>query len=415
MVSTPSQSARAEPEPSPGLARHGPSRIVLIAGGGIAGLAAALALARRGIASHVLERRTAFAEEGAGIQIGPNGTRVLAELGVADFLEPMAAKPEAIVVMDGRSGARLTGLPLGAWMARRYGAPYWTAHRSDLHTALLQKVRGDPLVRLSMGVEAQTFRETGSGVTVETASVGTLDADALIAADGLWSTARAAITRRPAEPRYTGRSALRAVVPVDALPNQLDPKCTHVWLCPRAHVVHYPVRAGSEIAIVVIVDDREASTNWSTDVLPAWLQTHLPRVPAVLDTLLSQPKAWRKWSLYTLAASGAAPWTSGRSALIGDAAHPVLPFLAQGGVLALEDALVLASAIAGRRDDIPAALAEFERRRRPRAGRVARASRRNGQIYHLTGVLAAARNATLRRTSGARLMASYDWLYGWLP
>lgn len=413
MVSPLSQSAVTGPEQNAGLVSHGPTQVVLIAGGGIAGLATALALARRGLASHVFERRTAFAEEGAGIQIGPNGTRVLAELGVADLLEPLAAKPDAIVVMDGRNGTRLTRLPLGDWMLRRYGSPYWTAHRADLHGALAQKVLAEPLVRLSMGTDILSFRETGSGVLVETGAAGQVAGDALVVADGLWSTSRAVVCRRTTAPEFTGRAALRAILPADALPSALDAKCTHVWLCAGAHVVHYPVRAANEVAVVVIIDDRVSTTNWSDDVLPAWLRSHMPSVPPVLDQLLSQPKAWRKWSLYTLPEGGAAPWTFGRVALIGDAAHPVLPFLAQGGVLALEDAVVLAQSMASKPGDIPSAFVEFERRRRPRAKRVAHASRRNGQLYHLSGMLAAARNTTLRQIAGARLMAKYDWLYGW--
>ncbi len=210
-----------------------------------------------------------------------------------------------------------------------------------------------------------------------------------------------------------GRSALRAVVPASALPSTLERNATHLWLSPGAHVVHYPVRGGAEIAIVVIVQDREANTSWSTDVLPAWLRAHASAFPEPLTELLSHAKSWRKWSLFSVPAGGSQRWVRGRVALIGDAAHPVLPFLAQGGVLALEDAAVLARCLSDRRDDIPAGLVDFQRRRHARAARVARASRRNGQIYHLGGILASARDAVLRTTPPERLMASYDWLYGW--
>ena len=400
-------------DPEPGLAHRGPGQLVLIAGGGIAGLSAALALARRGVASHVLEKRAAFAEDGAGIQIGPNGTRILAELGVADVLEPLVARPDALRVMDGRSGLELTRMPLGRWMESRHGAPYWTAHRADLHAALMKSVRASPLVRLSMGAELAAIEDTGASVTLKAAHAGSWQGDALVAADGLWSMFRNAVSPGNGEPQFAGRSALRAVVPASALPAELEHNAVHLWQSPGAHVVHYPVRGGAEISIVLIVQDSEASTSWSTDVLPAWIPAHAPRFSEPLAELLAQPRAWRKWSLHALPGGIARRWVKGRVALIGDAAHPVLPFLAQGGVLALEDSSVLARCIADRRDDVPAALRMFEQQRWRRAARVARASQRNGRVYHLGGMLATARDAVLTRAPGERLIAGYDWMYGW--
>lgn len=398
----------------PGLARRGPGQVILIAGGGIAGLATALALANRGIASHVLERRAVFAEDGAGIQIGPNGTRVLAELGLADLLRPLVAAPEALRVMDGTNAQEIARLPLGRWLEERHGAPYWTAHRADLHAALSRRVREAPLIRLSMGVEAMEVSNDGNAVTLTATNGGSWRGDALIAADGMWSSTREMVFPNRPGPVFAGRAALRAVVASSALAPAIERNATHLWLSPGAHVVHYPVRGGEETAIVIIVEDGEASDIWSTDVLPAWLRPRTSRFPEPLAGLLSQPKAWRKWSLFSLPGASWRRWVQGRVALIGDAAHPVLPFLAQGGVLALEDAAVLARAIAGSRDDIPAALRDFERRR-TRANRVARASRRNGRIYHMSGRLASARDAVLRGMPPERLMQSYDWLYGWRP
>jgi salicylate hydroxylase len=185
----------------------------------------------------------------------------------------------------------------------------------------------------------------------------------------------------------------------------------HLWLSRGAHVVHYPVRAGREIAAVAIFDDDDESASWSTAVAPAWVEQRLAAFPARLRASLGAAEAWRKWSLFTL--PGGQRWTRGRVALLGDAAHPVLPFLAQGAVLALEDAAVLADCLAGGHESVEAALRDYARRRRWRTWRIAQASRANGRIYHLGGALAQARNAALRSLPPERVMAGYDWVYGW--
>jgi 2-polyprenyl-6-methoxyphenol hydroxylase-like FAD-dependent oxidoreductase len=392
-------------------ARTGGTEPVLIAGGGIGGLATAIALARCGIASHVLERRQAFHEEGAGIQIGPNGTRILQRLGVARALRAHVGVPEAICVRDGASGAELARLPLGRWIEKRHGAPYWVAQRRDLHAALLQVARAEPRIALSMGFAVAEVAANKDRVAVAAGSGHAWTGRALIAADGLWSAIRARIFLSEA-PRFAARSAARCVLPLSLLPPQLTRQETGLWLFPDAHVVHYPVSAGTELAVVVIVADEHDDEDWSAPVPPAWVEQRLPACATPLRELVATARTWRKWALHTLPVPQS--WTRGPIALLGDAAHPVLPFLAQGGVLALEDAVVLADALKGQ-DDVAWALKWYERRRRARAVRVAEASRRNGAIYHLSGALALARNVTLRVMPGQRLMASYDWLYGWRP
>jgi len=198
-------------------ARLGPPGPVLVAGGGIGGLATALALARYGIASHVLERRPAFHEDGAGIQIGPNGTRILRRLGVADTLRPHVGVPEALRVRDGRTGAELARLPLGRWIAMRHGAPYWVAHRKDLHSALLQTARAEPLIALSMGFDASEVASDAGHVAVAAENGQAWSGKALIAADGIWSPLRQLLFDAAA-PKFCGKSAARSVVPVDELP-----------------------------------------------------------------------------------------------------------------------------------------------------------------------------------------------------
>jgi salicylate hydroxylase len=382
---------------------------VLIAGAGIGGLAAALALANRGLASHVVEKRAAVSEEGAGIQIGPNGVHALRRLGIADALAPLTASPDCLRVMDGVSGRELTQLPLGAPIERRHGAPYWTAHRADLHAALLQAAAGQALITLSLGVEVTAAATQASRVKATCADGSAIEGRALIVADGLWSRLRERHFKAPPL-QYAGRQAYRAVVSADLLPSALSAASTHIWLSPDAHAVHYPVRQGQDIALVVVLCEPQTAPGWGQHVASTRLQQRFATHAPALRKLISQPDSWRGWPLMTL--PGPMVWTDGPIALLGDAAHPILPFLAQGAVMALEDAVALAAHIAAHPHDTPLALQRYAAERQTRTGRVARASLRNGRTYHLSGLMATARNAVLRAAPPQRLLASYDWLYG---
>lgn len=388
-----------------------PPDAVLIAGGGIGGLACALALARRGIASHVLEKRGSFSEDGAGIQIGPNGSRILQSLGAAPFLAPAACAPDAIQVRDAVTGVQIARLPLGAWIAARHGAPYLTAHRKDLHAALLEAAGHETLITLSTNAGVTGCVEELGGVRADLEAGGERHGRALIAADGLWSALRAGWAAG-GDLRPSGKVALRTVVSAGHLPAGLAANDVHIWLTVGAHVVHYPVRGASEHAFVIVIDDASLTEGWSTRVEPAFVKARTRSLAPSLRALLDSADTWRMWSLQELALPKC--WVSGRRALLGDAAHPVLPFLAQGAVLALEDAVVLADELAhAGRGEIAVALLAYQERRRPRALRVQAASRRNGQIYHLNGMLALMRDSVLRATPPALLMRQYDWLYGW--
>jgi salicylate hydroxylase len=384
---------------------------VLIAGGGIGGLALALALARRGVASTLLERNETFSEAGAGIQIGPNGMHVLTALGVADALAPAAGRPVAIRVLEATRGRQFASLPLGEWIAERHGAPYWVAHRADLQAALLARVRAEPRIEVLTGFEVVDVAGHGDAIEARSARGGTRRGRLLVGADGIWSRLREVVAPAVAL-TFSGRTAQRAVVPVDTVPEGIDCTAVCAWLAPGAHVVHYPIRAGREIAIVVVVEERFERHEWNTPAEPPQDKTAIRRLDRTLVGLLEASRDWRKWGLFECAELPA--WTAGPLALIGDAAHPVLPFLAQGGVLALEDAIELAEAIVCE-PSVSAALARYERARRPRAARVQAASRRNGRIYHLAGPMALARDTTLQWLTGERVMAGYDWLYGWRP
>lgn len=388
-------------------------RTILIAGAGIGGLAAALALARTGWFVRVFEKRAEAPEDGAGIQIGPNGSRILISLGVADHLHHLLAEPQAIRVMDGVTGRMLTRLPLGRDIAKRHGAPYWVLHRADLHAALRAAVARETRIGLEHAAEVSDALNHANGISLSLADGRRIEGAALIGADGLWSHVRNRIFAAP-PPTFTGKCAMRAVIPSESLPEHLAADDTTIWLRPAAHVVHYPVRGGQQIALVAIFDDTSIGETWAGTVDLATIAPRICAFPELLRALLAVPTVWRQWSLYQL--SGPTPWVRDRIALLGDAAHPPLPFLAQGGVMALEDAIVLANRLQGAAtEDIPARLRDYERCRRPRTTRVMDASSRNGRIYHLNGLMRSARNAVLQMTPPAHLMAGYDWLYGWRP
>ena len=389
---------------------------ILIAGGGIGGLALALALAHRGLRSTVLEREPVPTAAGAGIQLGPNAVRALQRLGVADALRPHVGEPEAIQVHDGASGRRLARLPLGRWIASRHEAPYWVAHRGDLHGVLLAAVAAHSLIEIRTGFEAVSVAQTAEQVTLTDTNGRCATAPIVVGADGLWSGLRQALMPEAA-PRAAGATATRTVLPA-ARAGAIADSVVGVWLSPLAHVVHYPVRQGRDIAVVVIAREPQAGQRRAWDARAD--ADRLPRRLAPFDAGLVRTLmpdgggdwAWREWTLYTLPPLPA--WSRGRIVLLGDAAHPMLPYLAQGGALALEDAVVLAELLASEPDPV-SALPRFETARAARARRVQAASLRQGRIYHLAPPLSWARDAVLGLLPGAWLMAGYDWLYAWRP
>ena len=383
----------------------------VIAGGGIGGLATAIALSQRGVDVRVCERRVAFPEEGAGIQIGPNGARVLAELGVEEFVRDKVARPDALIVHDGATGRELARFPLGDWIEQRHGAPYWTLHRRDLHHALRRRAEGDPRIVLSPGNEIVGFANDPEGVTAEGMNGEEHRASLLVAADGLWSRLRTQISGSAASLHPVGKTAFRSVAGANALPRELASNAVHIWLTAGAHAVHYPVNGGRDVALVVIADSTTADEGWDRPAAGEAVKQKTGVFAAPFRSLVERAPEWRQWSLYRT--QPLARWASGRAALLGDAAHPILPFFAQGAVMALEDAATLAARVASSNGDIASSLSAYEMERRPRLAKVAAASVRNGRVYHMSGPAAFARDTVLRMRSGARIMAGFDWLYGW--
>lgn len=384
----------------------------LIAGGGIGGLAAAIALAQRGVTVEVLERGAAFAAAGAGIQLGPNAVKVLRALGVADAVAAHACEPTALAVFGAGSGRNLTRMPLGAQIAARCGAPYWTVHRADLHRALAAAARADPSITVRLDSTVTSLQSALSDrVAVTLADGQKLEGSALIGSDGVWSNVRNAVA-----PQYShvasGWCAYRAIVPIDDAAG-LDTTIVGAWLSPDAHIIHYPIRAGRALNLVVVTRDAWSGQEWSATADPRRIAAATKSFSSTLRDVIMRAREWHQWSLPQPVMLG--QWHRGRIALLGDAAHAMLPFFAQGGAMALEDAMALAAAVAAKRDDLPAAFAAYHAHRRQRVARVQAASVRNGRIFHLSGPMALARDAAMKVTPGNMLMSRFDWLYGATP
>ncbi|MGH6825029.1 FAD-dependent monooxygenase [Methyloceanibacter sp.] len=391
------------------MTKPGPHSRALIVGGGIGGLTTALAFARNGMSSTVLER-SAFAEEtGAGIQLGPNATHALAELGVLDAIAAAAFTPDVLRLFDGLSGASLASVPLGRVAEERYGAPYLTLHRADLHAGLLAACRGDGAIELRTGFEVTEAETLAEPVFVRGADGTRIEGSALVAADGLWSRLRDRIAP-DAGLRFSGATAWRALLPRREAQAPFDAPEVGLWLGPRAHLVHYPVRGGKDLNIVAVVEGGSAKQGWSRRAEADVLLRSFQRWAQPAKDLLEMVETWRCWSLIRL--KPLPRWTDGRMALLGDAAHPVLPYLAQGAALAIEDAVVLAASLKAAGGDALAAFPRYQSLRMERAARVQAQAARFGRIYHLRGPLAFARNFLLGRRRPESLLQSFDWLYG---
>jgi 2-polyprenyl-6-methoxyphenol hydroxylase-like FAD-dependent oxidoreductase len=393
------------------------SRTVLIAGAGIGGLTAALALARSGFRALVLEQAERLEETGAGIQLSPNATRILIGLGLADRLAPHVVAPTAIRVLGGRSGREIVRIPLGSEAAQHYGAPYWVIHRGDLQAALADAVAQDLNVVLRLGMSMEDFATHPHGVTVSArgaTGLWTEHGHALIAADGLWSAARARIASK-ALPRFAGRTAWRALVPVSQVAPEFREPLVHLWLGRDAHMVHYPVKGGKLINIVAITADDWSGPGWSEAASRVDLLQRVSsrRWAPQAHSVFRAPDAWLKWALYET--EPLARFAQGAAALLGDAAHAMLPFLAQGAAMAIEDAAVAAQCLARMPDNPTVAWESYCAIRRGRTRKVQRLAARNGKRYHRTGAAAMLRNTAMRLVGGKRLLQNYDWLYDWRP
>ncbi len=382
----------------------------LIAGGGIAGLAAALGLARAGLPSRLFEQSPVFEEVGAGLQMSPNGVAALRHLGAWDAVAPNCVIPSEIHVRDGRSGGLLQRIRLGKAFEERFGAPYRVCHRADLLGGLLAAAQNLPSITLETGARV-TGAETGPAARLLLADGSAIPGAAIIAADGIRSTLRTLISG-PAAPVHRGHTIFRALIPLQDVPPEIEADCVTLWLYPGGHVVHYAVSNWRSFNIVAAVDAKNEGEGWSTQALQSELLPRFAQACDALALLLEAPAAWLKWQGADL--PGIPRWARDNALLLGDAAHATLPYLAQGAVMSLEDACTLSRELS--RGLAPAsAFVNIENTRRERTSRIQEQSRRMGRVYHAKGALALARNAMLRYGGSSPALRRMEWIYRWQP
>ena len=385
---------------------------VAIAGGGIGGLAAALALSRSSCDVSLFEKAAAFNEIGAGVQLGPNVTRILDAWGLLDSLRQAAAVPERLQVRSAISSKVQGELRLGQTMLTRYGAPYLTLHRADLHGVLLQAVK-QTSAAIQTTRAIQSFQQTEEGMSIQ-AGDDMHNFEVLVGADGLWSNTRQQLLGS-GFPRRTGHLAYRALIKQTDLPEQLRSQNVTAWLGPNMHAVHYPVRGGEWLNIVAFIHGSAPGDfqNWDHSANAANLKAAFQGICAFLQDLLQAVPDWRLWIMHDRPPlQGAHQMAQGRIALLGDAAHPMRPYLAQGAGMAIEDAAELGIALKGATpQNAPTALQHYAANRWQRNARVQARALRNGQIFHATGPVRLGRDVAMK-LMGERLL-DMPWLYGY--
>ena len=384
----------------------------LIIGGGIGGLAAALACSRTGAQVALFERAAAITEVGAGIQLGPNVVKILHDWGLKDALAGVAAFPDHLQVRSAMTGSELGVLRLGAVTVQKYGAPYVTIHRADMHALLMSAVHKQSGVQLNLDSEVLSFAQHQAGVSLQVVDGREVQGDVLVGADGGWSRVRQQLLNDGLL-HPTGHLAYRAMVPQSSLPERLRSQQITAWLGPKLHVVQYPVRGGAWLNVVAIVHGRTQGDpqNWDHSANAMELQRMMAATCAPLQGLIEAIEYWRLWALNIRPPMrGAHEHAQGRVALLGDAAHPMLPYLAQGAGMAIEDAHCLAQALSQGAGDVPTALKDYAERRWQRNARVQAGAIRNGQVFHATGPLRLGRDIAMKLL-GERLL-DLPWLYG---
>jgi salicylate hydroxylase len=394
------------------------SRTVFVAGAGIGGLTASLALAAKGFRIVILEKADRLEEVGAGLQLSPNASRVLCDLGVQDALAGRAVTPEAISLISARGG-EVIRLPLGEAAATAAGAPYWVVHRADLQAALQAKVGQHHDIELRLGCQFEDTAAHAKGLTVVSRTGISRHQDlalALIGADGIWSTVRQHLFPQ-VQPRFSGLIAWRGTLEATQLPREYANRRVQLWMGPNAHLVAYPIAGARLINLVAVVPGTWNRPGWSAPADGNELKSIFasPLWPGPARMMIGAVDSWKKFALFTLPEGN--EWTSGPVALLGDAAHAMLPFAAQGAGMAIEDAAVLAKCLSETRGDngagIPAALQRYAQLRRARVARVQRTARRNGRIYHLAGPMALARDLAIKALGARYMLARQDWIYDW--
>lgn len=385
------------------------SHPILVAGGGIGGLAAALALARQGFAVKVLEQASQIGEIGAGIQLGPNAFSAFDALGVGERARGRAVYTERLVLMDAIDESEVACVPVGEAFRTRFGNPYAVSHRADVHLSLLEGVQATERIELVTSTQVERVEQDARGVTAIDRDGVRHAGAALIACDGVKSTVRQQLIGDPV--RVSGHVVYRAVVDDRDFPADLKWNAPCVWAGPDCHLVHYPLRGGEQWNVVVTFHSRTPEDWGVTDGSRDEVMSYFDGISARPRQLLALPRSWRRWA--TADREPIARWTFGRITLLGDAAHPMLQYLAQGACMALEDAVTLGEAVRSCGGDLEAGFARYERCRVARTARVVLMTREMGRIYHAKGVERLVRNELWKDRPPQRYHDALEWLYGW--
>lgn len=382
---------------------------VIIVGGGIGGLAAALSLTRQGVEVLLLEQADQIGEIGAGIQLGPNAFAALDALGVGKAARDRAVFTDHTTMMDAIDATEVVRIETGEKFRERFGGPYAVIHRADIHLSILEAVQDNPLIKFKTSTHVEDVKVGPNGVEVTDSKGEVYKADAVVGCDGVKSVIRARTIG--VQHRVTGHVVYRAVVDRENMPEDLCINAPVLWAGPRCHLVHYPLRAGKQYNLVVTFHSREQE-EWgvregSKEEVMSYFQGVHPRPRQMLD----RPTSWRRWA--TADAEPVAAWGEGPCTLLGDAAHPMTQYMAQGACMALEDAVTLGEAYAKTRGDFDAAFRLYESVRVPRTARVVWSTREMGRIYHAEGVERQVRNLLWKGKTQDQFYTQLEWLYGW--
>jgi 3-hydroxybenzoate 6-monooxygenase len=384
-------------------------RPILVVGGGIGGLATAYALAHKGFPVRVLEQAPEFREVGAGIQLGPNIFRALERIGLKDAVLADSWQPGGLEMRDAMTGEVITRMPLGERALQRFAQPYAVTHRADIHGTFLKGCQNSNLITLENDQRVDDFVDDGETVTVTLQSGEQAEGRALIGCDGMWSRIREKIVG-DGPPRISGHIAYRGVLTRAQVPDDLWRPDMTIWAGPHTHFVHYPLRRGELYNLVAVFHSDKYVEGWNAEADPEELFTRFKGQRPEVLRMLERIETWRMWVLCDR--EPIKEWSKGRVTLLGDAAHPMLQYLAQGACMATEDAVTLSERVAEQPDDLPAAFQAYQQQRYLRTGRVQIMARVYGEFYHARGVAAELRNQFLQSRSVDEAYDGIAWLYG---
>lgn len=385
------------------------TRNVIVVGGGIGGLAAALALARQGIRVQLLEQAAEIGEIGAGIQLGANAFNALDALGVGEAARSRAVFTDHMLMKDALDASEVARIDVGEPYRQRFGNPYAVIHRADIHLSIFEAVQRNPLIQFRTSTQVRALTQDETGVTVTDQHGERYRADAVIGCDGVKSAIRQALIGD--EHHVTGHVVYRAVVDVQNMPNDLQINAPVVWAGPHCHLVHYPLRGGQQYNLVVTFHSREQEQWGVREGSKEEVLSYFEGIHPLPHQMLDRPTSWKRWA--TADRDPVERWSFGRATVLGDAAHPMTQYLAQGACQALEDAVTLGAAVAATGGDFEAAFTLYDKARIPRTARVLYSAREMGRLYHAKGVERLVRNSLWVGRTQQQFYDALQWLHGW--